>query len=1105
MTHLRDRIAGLSPEKRALLERRLQAARPAVAERIPRRRRDDAPIPLSFAQQRLWFLEQLEPGGSFYNLSFAIRLDGPLWAAELEQALTEIVRRHEALRTRFATVDGRAAQVIAGDAALELAVVELTGTPAAGRDDEVARLATLEAHRPFDLARGPLLRATLFRLGEAAHVLLLAMHHIVSDGWSLGVLQRELTALYEAFCAGRPSPLPELPLQYADFAVWQRHQLTGEPLARLVAYWRGQLAGAPPLLELPMDRPRPPVQAYRGATYTFPIAASRVEGLRAVVRRADATLFMGVVAVFAILLQRYARTPDVVIGTPIANRTRVELEGLVGFFVNTLVLRVDLAGGPTFAEALARVREMTLAAFAHQDLPFDKLVEELAPERSAGHNPVFQVMVVLQNLEGTGPAPVADAPRFTAGTSKFDLTLNAAEASDGSLAAALEYDTRLFDGPTIAAMADNLGSLLAAVVTGADRPLATLAWLGDAERARHDARADQVVPAGCVHELCEAQARIRPDAPAIRFLGDNLSYGALNARANQLARALRDRGVGPEVRVGLCLERSFELVICVLGVLKAGGAYVPLDPAHPPDRLAYTLDDAGVALVIAQDALGDRLAGHGGAVVTVEALWPALDRHDPGDLPPLATADNAIYVIYTSGSTGRPKGATLTHRGVWNAARAEQHGFALPPGARIQQLAPWSFDVSMFELLLALGAGGTLCLAPAAALLPGPGFVDLLRDEQIDVVVLSPSALAMLPEAPLPRLGTVIVGGEVCSLELVRRWAPGRQMFNVYGPTEASIWALYHTCSPELTATPPIGGPLPGVTAHVLDDQLAPVPTGVPGELYLGGACVGRGYHRRPGLTAERFVPDPFAAVPGARMYRTGDLVRRLPGGELHFVARADAMVKIRGYRIELGEIEAALASHPGVLAAVAAARRDGFGDLRLAAYFVPQPGAALDVAELRGHLKTVLPDYMVPAAFVPLDALPLTANGKLDRRALPAPSWDLRAELGGDRVAPRTPIEAGVAQIWRDLLEIPEVGVFDDFFMLGGHSLLVTRVASRVASAFGVELPLRRVFELPTVAQLADAIERAKRGDDGAREPVLAPLGREAYRTVIGDPGDPP
>jgi amino acid adenylation domain-containing protein len=1095
MTRLGDRIAALSPEKRALLERRLFEAKPAPIDRIARREAGRGAIPLSFAQQRLWFLEQLEPGRAFYNLPLATRLAGRISPAILEDCLNQIMARHEALRTTFAMVDGTPVQVIHDAARVTLVHTDLTQLPEASRDAEIQRLVALEAHRPFDLTRDLLLRAGLLVLGEADHVLLLTMHHIASDGWSIGVLQRELAALYAAACNAQPSPLGELPVQYADFAIWQRRRLSGATLEHLLEHWARTLTGAPALLELPTDRPRPRVQEFQGAAYAVPYGRPLVDRLKALARRHETTLFVTLLAGFATLLQRYSGQTDFTVGTPIANRTRSELEPLIGFFVNTLVLRVDLSGDPTFGDAIARLRAITLDAFAHQDAPFELLVERLQPARNLGHNPLFQVMFALQNtqeIDQVGSAPAA--PVLSAGTSKFDLTFSATETADG-MAAVFEYDTRLFNHETIAGLANNLQKLLDHAGTHPQRKLRDLLRIDGDERtavlAASRGRGASRPFADTIHGVVERQAIERPDAVAVIHPAGRVSYHELNGRANQLARRLHAAGVEPGTFVGICVERSLDLVIGVLGILKAGGAYVPLDPAYPAARLSLMLGDTAAPVVLVAPALIDRLPASTAQLVRFDDA--TIESQDDGPLSTSVEPDALAYVIYTSGSTGRPKGVMVPHRGLCNLGEALFETLGLGEGERVLQLASLNFDASMLDLLVAFRAGAVLFVASQDALLPGPPLVELLGRERINVITLPPSVLSVLPLAALPDLHTLIVGGEPLSAELVIRWGQGRRMFNAYGPTEASICATISGCVAQ-PITPAIGATIAGTCAYVLDQHLEPVPFGVPGELYLAGAAA-LGYLNQPALTAARFVPDPFAARSGERMFRTGDRARRLADGSLMFLGRVDDQVKIRGYRIELGEIEAALRSHPALREAAVLAMPGAGGIPRLVAWYVAV-GDAPAAAELQRHLRDQLPEHMVPAMFAAIPALPITPNGKLDRQALAR----LVPVAAADTAMPTSPTEETIVRIWREVLERDQLSIHASFFDLGGHSLLATRVVARINEALGVELPLRRLFELPTIAQLAGAID-ALRSDRGApQEPALARVARRLV-TVEVDP----
>lgn len=1074
---LHERIAALSPEKRALLEQQLQHGTSAkTGTAAPAPHASGAPLPLSFAQKRLWVLEQIEPGHSFYHLPVAMRLTGALSAAVLENVLNEIVRRHDALRTTFVSIDGAPSQVIAPEVRIPLEVIDLRATPAAEREAEASTLAAREAQRPFDLARGPLFRSMLLRLDEHDHVLLLTMHHIVSDGWSLGVLQRELSAIYSAFAAGRPSPLPELPIQYADFALWQREHLSGSVLDDLLSYWKQKLAGMPPLLEIPMDRPRPRVQIFRGASLVVPLPGPLASALNVLARSAGATLFMVLLAAFKVLLARYSHRSDIVVGSPIANRTRREHEGLIGFFVNTLVLRTDLTGDPSFVDVLARVRETALEALAHQDLPFEKLVEELQPARDLSHNPLFQIAFGLQNADsGTFAAGIDRRPsHIGGGTSKFDLTLSISETTSG-LDAAFEYNTELFDARTIATLARHYQMVLERAAARPERRISELLHIEGEERQRLLAAcagpSTGSPSTSSITEWCERQARNRPGAPAASFVRQQMTWEQLNARASQLAHALRSHGVTRGSFVAVCLERSLDLPVALLGILKSGAAFVPLDPAQPATRLAFMIRDTGARLLITQQRLRGSFADFEDRILLIDDWSEAgsYPESDPGD-PPLP--DDLAYIIYTSGSTGQPKGVLVPHRGLCNVIDAQRAVFALAEDCRVLQFSSASFDASVFELLLSLGSGGTLVLAPQEELMPGVPLLETLRDERINVIVIPPSCLAMVPPAALPDLNTIISAGEELPPDFVARWAAGRRFFNAYGPTEITIWTTITECR-DTTAVATIGRPIANTQVYVLDEHLEPVPQGVPGEIVVAGIGVTRGYHDRPDLTAERFVPDPFRPQPDARMYRTGDRGRILPAGEIQFLGRLDQQVKLRGYRIEPGEIEAALLAHPAVRDAVVTPQRTPRGETRIVAHCVARDGNILDAAALRAFARQTLPEYMLPSVFRIADTLPLTASGKADRAALAALRID--ADDGARPAGARTPEETKLVEIWREVLERPDVGIHDGFFDLGGHSLLATRAISRVNDAWGLALPLRTIFDNPSIAEFARAVLHAR------------------------------
>jgi amino acid adenylation domain-containing protein len=1005
---------------------------PTVAElavRVEEMRRAELPVlppvvpvertgalPLSFAQERLWFLDRLAPGSATYNIPMAWRLGGALDEAALERSLSEIVRRHEALRTTFAEVDGSPAQVVAPFAGFALSIDDLSKLADADRQAEVRRRAGEEARRAFDLSAGPLFRATLLRLGGEEHVLLLSMHHIVSDGWSMGVLFRELSSLYEAYREGRESPLRELPVQYADYSVWQREQLEGEVLDRQLSYWKERLAGAPELLDLPTDRPRPAVRTHRGASVSTELSGEVLERLQALGRSEGTTLYMTLLSAFQVLLGRYSGSDDVVVGSSIAGRTRGEVEEVIGFFVNSLVLRTDLSGDPSFREVLRRVREVTLGAYEHQEVPFEKLVAELQPERSLSHSPLFQVSFSLNNAEGSGPGlPGLRTQSAYVGseTAKFDLSLGFEKGPRG-LRAALSYSTDLFDEGTIRRMLGHLERVLEQVAAEANVRLSQLDPLGEAERAlvlEEWSRAEAEYPADlCIHHLFEAQVERTPGAVAVAYEGDALSYAELNARANRLAHHLNDLGVGPDVRVGICMERSLEMAVALLAILKAGGAYVPLDPAYPEDRLRQMLQESRPLLLLTHGAAGTLFADAAVPVVDVEADAPEwagrpATNPDRGDLTP----DHLCYVIYTSGSTGRPKGVMNPHRCVVNRLVWGQEAWGM--GAGVLCKTSLNFDGSLRELFWPWSVGARVVLARPEGHRDPDYLLETLHGEGIPTVNLVPSMLQVLLEHPkvelMAGLERVLCGGEALPGALLQRFherLPHVALHNLYGPSEAATALAALHCAPEQArATVPIGRPTGNVRVYLVDGADRPVPVGVPGELFIGGVGVARGYLDRPELTAERFVPDPFGGTPGARLYRTGDLARWLADGRMEFLGRNDFQVKIRGFRIEPGEVEAALASHAGVREALVVAREDRPGDRRLVAYVVGD----VETDALREHLRRNLPDYMVPAAFVVLDRLPLTPSGKVDRKALPAPEYGAAEET---YVAPRTPVEEVLA-----------------------------------------------------------------------------------------------
>jgi amino acid adenylation domain-containing protein len=1044
----------------------------------------EAPAPLSFAQQRLWFLDQLEPGSAVYNVPLTVRLRGDLDIPALAAALSEVVRRHEALRTTFHPGPDEPLQIVAPAKQLSLPVVDV-----ASSEDEAFRLAFGDGRRPFDLERGPLFRAFLVRLAADDHLLALNLHHAVSDGWSLDVLLREVAALYGAFRDRRPSPLSELPIQYSDFALWQRQWLAGEVLAAETAFWREALAGLPPGLDLPADRLRPTVRSFRGGGVPVALDSAVSAGLRRLAAAEGATPFIALLAVFGGLLSRWSGADDLAVGSPVAGRTRLELEGLIGLFVNTLVLRADLAGDPDLREMLRRARETTLAAQAHQDLPFEKLVEELQPERVLGQTPLFQVVLTFQNtpreplaMPGLSVEPVP----VTTGTAKFDLLL-ALEERDGEIRGGLEWNCDLFDAPTIERLLGHWAAFLAAAVAVPTRRLSELPLLSEAERRQLLAEWSprREFPRGRpLHALFEEQARRRPDSVAVTCGEERMTYGELDRAASQLARRLCRLGVGPEARVALFLERSAELIVALLGVLKAGGAYVPLDPDHPAERLAYLLDDSGARVLVTRAPLLERVAS-----------WPAgldvLLMEEDGEVAEgllEAEAGNAAYVIYTSGSTGKPKGVVVTHAEVARLFAATDPWFGFGPEDVWTMFHSVTFDFSVWEIWGALLHGGRLVVVPYLVSRSPDAILDLLERERVTRLSQTPSSFRQLvradaeDEPPRPlALRSVVFGGEALDPTALAPWFARRGderpgLVNMYGITETTVHVTYRPVRVADAASPSslIGVPIPDLQLHLCDRNLNLVPVGVPGEICVGGAGLARGYLDRPDLTATRFVPDPFGEVPGARLYRSGDLARRRPNGsemEVEYLGRIDHQIKIRGFRVELGEIEAALALHPEVREAAVLARDSG-EDRRLVAYLAAR--GDLPLGGLRAFLRERLPEYMVPSAFVLLEALPLTGNGKLDRKALARIDPALGGAPRPAAVAPRTVAEEAVAAAWREVLGIETVGVDDNFFDLGGHSLLLVK-AHRILRESFPEVAVVDLFQYPTVAALARFLTRER------------------------------
>jgi amino acid adenylation domain-containing protein len=1050
--------------------------------------------PLSYGQRAMWFQHQVSPD-SIFNPTYAARVKAPLDVDRLQKRFDALFRRHPSLRTSFFAVGGEPRQRISEEIPPYFHLVNARGWDEDRLHEELKRLST----QPFNLQMGPLLRLYVFELGDDDYVFLLSAHHIVVDLWSLAVLLGELTMLWPA--DDPDHALPPVPIRYTDFVRWQMQMLESPVGEELWDYWQERLSGDLPLLNLPTDRPRPPVQTFRGATKTLKLGRTLSRALRTLSEQHGVTTYMTVLAAFKVLLRRYTGQDDIIVGTPTAGRTQPGLDNVVGYFVNPVPLRSDLSGNPGFADFLAQVKETVLGALAHQDYPFNLMVEKVAPERSAAYTPIFQVMFVLQRahrlheeglsqfaLDAEGlEMDLAGMPltsiRIEEQKTPMDLTMLMAETGD-ELAASITYNTDLFEDRTITRLLRHFQMLLHQIVDEPDTPIGKLRLLTDTERRTLviDWNHTQApVPELYFHQLVAMSAVRRPQATAVTFKDQVLSYKQLNEQANQLAHYLRERGVGPDVPVGIMLPRSPEMIIALLGVLKAGGAYLPIDPTYPPERIRYMVTDSDIHLLLTHSEVSDQSLSlkNGDAqlsVIHLDTDWPDIAAHPHTNPDVDLSPENLAYIIYTSGSTGRPKGVLLHHYGLMNFITGQRKVYGGDSRVKVLQFASFSFDAATAEIVWALANGGSLHLAERTTLLSEKKLADLVQQQQVNAAILPPTVLKDYDPVLFPSLRTVVSAGEACTWDIVEKWLPGGRAFlNGYGPTETTIGPTgYQVRTILSTSTVPVGRPLDNVRVYLLDEFLQPVPVGVPGEIYIGGPGVARGYLNRPDITAERFLPDPYALKPGSRMYRTGDLARWLPDGNIEYLGRVDFQVKIRGFRVELGEIDNLLLRHPAVENAVTVALTDAPGGPRLVAYVVPEPAQNLTSGELRAFVEKDLPDYMIPSYFTIMEEFPLSPNGKVDRKRLPVPSAD-RPELATDYVPPRNDVEQKIADIWQEVLGIDRVGVHDNFFELGGHSLLLAKVNDKLESTFHQSFNMVDLFRYPTIADLAEHLSPRK------------------------------
>lgn len=1077
----------LVDRKTEILEflREVQTTQESVASSIQPISREQV-IPLSYGQQRLWFLEKMALSSNAYNVPLTIHLIGKLDYVALQKSLNQIIDRHETLRTTFSEIKGTPVQIIKSPFKLQLPIKDLTQLTSSDQTTQIQQLLQQENEETFNLEVDPPIRALLFQLGTAEHILQITLHHIASDGWSLTVLPKELSIIYTATLQNQPSPLPELPIQYADFAVWQKKYLKGETIENQLNYWKQKLRDLRQL-QLPTDHPRPPVQTFNGAGIPINIPADLTSKLRKLTQKQGATLFITLLAAFKVLLYRYSGQESIAVGSPIANRNRSEIEGLIGFFVNSLIMHTDMGGKPSFTEVLNRVKQTSLEAYSHQDIPFEKLVEELQPERSLSQNPLFQVMFVVQQEEILKPSLNMPNLEVELGwdrwmgdliTVRMDLELHMWPAGD-EIKGLCAYNRDLFEAETIQRMLLHYQNLLSAALEIPEQPINQLSLMTEPELDQilvkwNNTKTDYPTNK-CIHQLFEEQVQKTPDAVAVVFEDKQLTYLELNSRANQLAHYLQSLGVKPEVLVGICLERSLFMIVGLLGILKAGGAYVPIDPTYPTERLSYLLEDAAVPVLLTSESVWSNLPSHKAQVVYLDSNWHTITAHSIENIQSGVTQENLAYTIYTSGSTGKPKGCMNTHAGIYNRLLWMQETYQLTAQDRILQKTPFSFDVSVWEFFWPLFAGATLVVASPEIHKDREALIDLIIQQQITTIHFVPSMLSVFLQGSkieeCSSLKRVICSGEALSYKLQEQFQEKLkcELHNLYGPTEAAIDVTFWDCGTnKYPGIVPIGRPIANTKLYILDKNNRPVPIGVPGELHIGGAGLARGYLNRPELTAEKFIPNPFDN--NSKLYKTGDLTCYLPNGDIKYIGRVDHQVKIRGYRIETGEIEAIVSQYPDVKENLVIAQSDPTGGKRLVVYMVPKQESTQDtslIPQVRQFLKQKLPEYMIPAAFVLLETFPLTPNGKINRRALPVPN-DVSSGLSTAYVMPQTETQRQIENIWREVLKVEKVGIYDNFFELGGHSLLLIQVHTKLQEIYGEKISIVTLFQYPNISDFS-------------------------------------